>query len=103
MTQYEKSPIWLYILECADGSYYTGTYRGHDIQTRVSEHNLAIYPKAYTAKRRPVKCVWAETYINADDAIAMERLVKGWSRRKKEAMIKGDWERLAELSKRGQA
>ncbi|MGB0908201.1 MAG: GIY-YIG nuclease family protein [Maricaulaceae bacterium] len=96
-------PIWVYILRCSDGSYYTGSYRGEEIETRLSEHNLAVDPKAYTAKRRPVTLVWAETFINADDAIAFERQVKGWSRKKKEALIRNEWEALPVLSKRGKA
>jgi len=94
-------PTWVYILLCADGRYYTGTYRGEDIDTRVSEHNLGIYPKAYTYKRRPVKLLWAEQFTLAVEAIESERQIKGWSRAKKEALIRRNWEALPKLSKRG--
>ncbi len=94
-------PTWVYILHCADGRYYTGSYRGDEIETRVSEHNIGYFPKAYTAKRRPVKLVWVESFEWAVDAIDFERQVKGWSRAKKEALIRGDWEALPGLSKRG--
>ena len=91
---------YVYILRCSDGSYYTGTYRGADIETRVSEHKLAVYPNAYTASRRPVKLLWSEAFQRAEDAIKLERQIKGWSRKKKEAFIKGDWDMLSKLSKR---
>lgn len=91
---------WIYILRCSDGKYYTGTYRGKEIETRVSEHNLGLYPKAYTFKRRPVELLWAETYQYADDAIVMERRIKGWTRAKKEALIRGDWDGLQDLASR---
>ena len=94
-------PTWVYILLCADGHYYTGSYRGEYIETRVDEHNLGIYPKSYTHKRRPVKLLWAESFHWATDAIDAERSIKGWSRAKKEALIRGDFEALPELSKRG--
>jgi len=94
-------PTWVYILLCADGRYYTGTYRSEDIQTRVDEHNLGVYPKAYTRRRRPVKLVWAESYHLAVDAIEAEWSIKGWSRIKKEALVRGDYDALPRLSKRG--
>jgi len=96
-----QSYTWLYILQCSDHSYYTGTYRGHDLAVRVSEHNLGKHPRAYTARRRPVKCVWSEQFLNAADAIERERQIKGWSRKKKLALINGDWDNLRDLSKRG--
>jgi len=94
-------PTWVYILLCADGRYYTGTYRGEYIETREDEHNLGVYPNAYTHKRRPVKLVWAEAFYWATDAIDAKRSIKGWSRVKKEALIRGDYEALPGLSKRG--
>ena len=48
---------YVYILRCSDGSYYTGSYRGADIATRVSEHNLGVYEDAYTKRRRPVELI----------------------------------------------
>jgi putative endonuclease len=96
-------PCFLYILRCADGSYYTGSYRGEDIATRVSEHNNSHYPNAYTAARRPVTLAYAEIFASIRDAIAAERRIKGWSRAKKEAMMASDWERLIVLAKRPSA
>ena len=91
---------WLYILRCADGSYYVGTTR-KSLDERLGEHNAGRYD-GYTARRRPVTLVFAQHFETITDAIAAERQVKGWSRAKKEALIAGNWERLAELAKRRQ-
>src|SRR5262245_24448884 len=89
---------YLYILRCADGSYYTGTAR-QGLEQRISEHNTGHY-EGYTSTRRPVVLVYSEWFQRITDAIAAERQVKGWSRAKKEALIRGDFERLRELAKR---
>ncbi|RUM18891.1 GIY-YIG nuclease family protein [Rhizobium vallis] len=91
--------VTVYILRCSDGSYYTGLTK-QEIEARVWEHNAGIYD-GYTAKRRPVELVFTETYDRIIDAIARERQIKGWSRRKKEALIAMDYEALPALSKRG--
>jgi putative endonuclease len=91
---------WLYILRCADGSYYVGTTR-KALEERLGEHNAGLYD-GYTARRRPVTLVFAQHFDTITDAIAAERQVKGWSRAKKEALIAGNWERVAELAKRRQ-
>jgi len=93
-------PCTLYILRCVDGSYYTGTYRGDDIATRVSEHNTGHYADAWTAARRPVELVFSEAFESIADAVAAERRIKGWSRAKKEAMIAGRWDDLPWLARR---
>lgn len=93
--------VWVYILECADGSYHVGKYQGDDIETRVSEHNTRKYESAYTARRLPVKLVWSEWFGRYDDAVAVERQIKGWSRAKKQALIRGDITALKAFSKRG--
>jgi len=90
---------WLYILTCSDGSLYTGTTRG-EVEARVAQHNIGLYPDSYTFTRRPVRLAFAEHFPSVLDAIAMERRVKGWSRRKKQAMIDGHWEKLPELARR---
>jgi putative endonuclease len=88
----------VYILLCADGSYYVGLTR-KEVETRVSEHNLGINAD-YTARRRPVKLVWSEHFELLTDAIATERRVKGWRRAKKEALIRGDSDALPALAAR---
>ncbi|RUM08179.1 GIY-YIG nuclease family protein [Rhizobium chutanense] len=91
--------VTVYILRCSDGSYYTGLTK-QEVEARVWEHNSGTYD-GYTAKRRPVELVFTETYDLIIDAIARERQIKGWSRRKKEALIAMDYEALPGLSKRG--
>ncbi len=88
----------VYIVLCADGSAYTGLTR-KEVETRVSEHNLGINAD-YTTRRRPVKLVWSAHFEQLTDAIAMERQIKGWSRAKKEALIRGDYEALPALAAR---
>lgn len=93
--------VWVYMLQCADGSYYVGKYQGDDLETRVSEHNTGKYENAYTARRLPVTLVWSEWFSRFDDAVAVERQIKGWSRAKKEALIKDDVAALKAFSRRG--
>jgi len=93
--------VWIYMLKCADGSYYIGKYQGDDLETRICEHNSAKYENAYTARRRPVELVWSEWFSRYDDAVAFERQLKGWSRVKKEALIRGDEAALKAYSRRG--
>ncbi len=89
----------IYILRCADGSYYTGVTR-RSVDERVSEHALGLDDGCYTFRRRPVTLVHAEHYSRIVDAVAAERRIKGWSRAKKEAYIRGDYAALVALAKR---
>ena len=95
----EEPGAYIYMLRCADGSYYVGSARD-GLDRRVAEHNAAAYGNGYTSKRRPVVLVWAEHFLNITDAIAVERQIKGWSRAKKEALIRGDFGQIHELAKR---
>ena len=81
--------------------YYTGLTK-QEIEARVWEHIAGIYD-GYTAKHRPVELVFQEVYDRIVDAIARERQIEGWSRRKKEALIALDYEALPALSRRGPA
>jgi putative endonuclease len=90
---------YLYILRCADGSYYVGTTRG-SLERRVAQHQDGAYD-GYTAHRRPVTLVFHQHFPRIEDAIAAERKVKGWRRDKKEALIRGDYGALPVLAKRG--
>ena len=89
----------IYILLCSDGSYYTGIAR-HSVEERVSGHAQGLMP-GYTFTRRPVKLAFSEHYERIVDAIAAERRIKGWSRAKKEAYMRGDFSALVALAKRG--
>jgi predicted GIY-YIG superfamily endonuclease len=82
----------VYILLCSDGSYYTGSTS--DIQRRLFEHQEGLSPIAYTFQRRPVKLVWSEEVANLDEALLHEHQIKGWSRAKKEALIRGDFQAI---------
>jgi putative endonuclease len=90
---------FVYMLQCADGSYYVGTATGDDLSKRVAEHNAGAYP-GYTSTRRPVRLVWSQHFDRIVDAIAVERKIKGWSRAKKEALIKGAWGDIRSLARR---
>ncbi len=68
---------FVYMLRCADGSYYVGSARGETLDKRLGEHQDGTYP-GYTRERRPVTLVYAEMFERITDAIAMERRVKGW-------------------------
>jgi putative endonuclease len=91
---------YVYMLRCADGSYYVGSATGNDLWKRMAEHETGAY-RGYTFKRRPVQLVWSEHFDRIMDAIAVERQIKGWSRLKKEALIRGDWDQIKRLAKRG--
>jgi putative endonuclease len=90
---------FVYMLRCADGSYYVGSATGEDLWKRVTEHETGAYP-GYTYTRRPVHLVWSEYFEQITDAIAVERKIKGWSRAKKEALISGDWSEIKLLARR---
>ena len=90
---------FVYILRCADGSYYVGSARGESLDRRLSEHQMGTYG-GYTSRRRPVTLVHAEHFDRITDAISAERRIESWSRAKKEALIREDWDTLQWLAKR---
>jgi putative endonuclease len=87
---------YLYILECADGSYYTGST--NNMELRLQQHQNGI-GASYTKNRLPVKLVFIKEFQRIDNAFYMEKQVQGWSKKKKEALITGKFEMLKELSK----
>ena len=89
--------VHVYMLRCSDGSYYIGC--ANDLQRRIGEHETGHY-KGYTASRLPVHLEWSGHFECATDAIAVERQLKGWSRAKKEALMRGEWTTVALLAKR---
>jgi len=88
---------YVYILRCADGSYYVGSTRT-SLADRLAQHNAGSFG-GYTARRRPVELVFQQDFDRITDAIAAERQLKGWTRAKKEALIRGDFARLRALAK----
>ena len=89
--------FFVYILECSDGSYYTG--HTDDIDARISAHKLGTMQQCYTYTRRPIKVAYVAEFSTRDEAFVAERQIKGWSRRKKQALINGEFYLLKYLSK----
>jgi putative endonuclease len=89
---------WLYILRCADSSYYVGTTRT-SLDIRLAQHNDGTFP-GYTSARRPVELMFSQWFDRIADAIENELKLKRWSRAKKEALIRGDFASLQQLAKR---
>lgn len=89
--------FWVYLLHCADDSYYAG--HTDNLESRIGEHQVGSYP-GYTANRLPVKLVWSQECATREEALAAEMQIKGWSRKKKEAMMRGDWEAVSLLAKK---
>jgi putative endonuclease len=87
----------VYILECHDGSYYVGVT--NDLDRRLLEHNTGFDKKCFTYKRRPVELKYFETCRDIKQAIAYEKQLKGWSRKKKQALFRDDIKELKRLSK----
>ena len=76
--------------------YYTGLT--NDLDRRISEHNMGINTNCFTYKRRPVTLVYEQWFSDVFAAIAWEKQIKGWSRKKKEALIRNDIAKLKRLS-----
>ena len=87
----------VYMLRCSDGSYYVG--HTNDLEHRPAAHERGAI-EGYTLSRRPVELVFSDQLSTRLEAFHRERQIKGWSRAKKEALIKGDWDGLVELSDR---
>lgn len=85
----------MYILECCDGSYYTGST--WNLEKRLAEHQIGMGAK-HTAKRLPVHLVYCEEFSRIDEAFGREKQVQGWSRKKKQALIAGDFNALHALA-----
>jgi len=87
---------YLYILQCSDDQYYTGST--HGLEKRMEEHQLGLGAN-FTRKYLPVKLIYFEEFERIDDAFYREKKVQGWSRRKKEALISRQIGVLHELAK----
>ncbi len=89
----------VYMLRCDDGTYYIGSTKGQNISHRLAQHQTG-FGGSYTRARRPVELVWSQTFERFTDAFEAERRIKKWSKAKKEALIRGDWESLSALGKK---
>ncbi len=87
---------YMYILECSDGSFYTGSTK--DIERRLAQH-MSGEGAHYTRKRLPVELVYYEEFLRVDDAFNREKQIQSWGRRKKQALISGDETYLHHLAK----
>ncbi len=87
--------VYVYIVECSDGTYYTGSTR--NLEKRLYEHYSGEGP-SYTRSRLPVKLVFQTEFPSFRDAVRFEKQVKGWNRKKKKALIEGRFELLHMLA-----
>ena len=88
--------FWTYMLHCRGGTFYVGQTDG--LERRISEHQAGLIP-GFTANRLPVELVWSQEFATREEAKAAELRLKGWSRAKKLALIRGDWVRISALAK----
>jgi predicted GIY-YIG superfamily endonuclease len=87
---------WVYITLCSDGTYYVGSTT--DLEQRIIDHYEGRY-EGYTSTRLPVKLLWSSEFSDIRYAFEYERKIKKWSRAKKEALMKGDYDQLHLLSR----
>jgi putative endonuclease len=93
-----KEGAFLYIVRCVNKSLYIGTTRD-TLEIRIAQHNAGTFG-GYTSTRRPVTLIYSAWFTNITDAIAAERMLKKWTRAKKEAFIRGDFVKVQELARR---
>ena len=86
---------YMYILECEDGFYYTGSTT--DLYHRQENHSFGEGAN-FTRKHRPLKMVYYEEFDHIEDAFLREKQVQGWSRKKKKALINGQTNKLHDLA-----
>ena len=85
----------MYILECSDGTYYTGSTK--NLEIRLEQHHNGHGAK-YTGRRLPVNLLYYEEFQRIDDAFYREKQIQGWSRRKKQALIENNYSDLSKFS-----
>jgi putative endonuclease len=88
--------FWAYLLHCRGGAFYAG--HSDNLEKRLTEHQAGTI-RGYTADRRPVELVWSQDFSTRIEALTAERQIKGWSRAKKLALIRGDWATISLLAK----
>ncbi|MBL8954457.1 MAG: GIY-YIG nuclease family protein [Myxococcaceae bacterium] len=87
----------VYMLHCVDGSFYIG--QTDDLEVRLAQHRDRTFTDSYTDERLPVELVGFAEFPTRDEALARERQLKGWSRKKKIALIDADWARIKAYAK----
>ncbi len=93
--------FWVYMLRCVDGSYYTG--HTDNLEKRIQEHRMGTLRGCYTFNRRPIQMVFSQNFPTREEALASERQIKGWTRKKQEAMIQGNWAEVSRLARCAQS
>ncbi len=88
---------YVYILECSDGTFYTGSTK--DLESRIQQHQAGEGAR-YTKRRLPVRLIYSEEFDRIDAAFYREKQIQSWSRKKKLALIEGRLDKLPELSKK---
>jgi putative endonuclease len=89
--------FWVYMLSFADQSFYVGHTDNLDV--RVGQHQTGFDPSCYTFSRRPLQLMFTQSFTTREEALAMERRIKGWNRAKKTALIVGDWREISRIAK----
>ncbi|TJY34098.1 GIY-YIG nuclease family protein [Pontimicrobium aquaticum] len=89
---------YVYILECADSTYYTGITS--NLTKRFEEHTTGKHRDSYTYSRRPLNLVFYTEFTNVEIAITTEKQIKKWSKAKKKALIDGEYDKLINLAKK---
>ena len=88
--------FWIYMLHCNGGRLYVG--QTDDLERRIAQHETGAIP-GFTRNYLPVKLVWCQEFATRNEAKAAEKRIKGWSRAKKLALIRGDWDMISRLAK----
>ncbi|KGB53023.1 Excinuclease ABC, C subunit-like protein [Sphingopyxis sp. LC81] len=88
--------FWTYILLCADGLYYTG--HTDNLEYRIGQHQSGQI-EGFTSSRLPVRLMWSQDFPTRFEALDAEMRIKKWSRAKKEALIRGDWQAMNHFAK----
>ena len=87
--------FWAYMLHCHAGRFYVG--HTDDLERRVAQHQSGVF-RGFTDALRPVELVWSQDFQTRYEALEAEARVKGWSRKKKFALIGGDWGEISRLA-----
>lgn len=87
--------FWVYILQSGDGTFYVG--QTSDLRERLRKHRLGLGSK-HTHDHVAPRLVYTEPRMDLTAAVQRERQLKGWSRAKKSALIRRNYDRLRELS-----
>ena len=93
--------FWVYILKCADGSFYTG--HSDDLENRIAQHQAGEISNCYTHTRRPLTLIFDQDFSTRESALESEIQIKRWSRAKKQALANRDWYKLQELARNRQS